>query len=95
MRVFIPWLRVALGGVALLLAACNSGDGGAVEVRMLDNTFAPFVVEVTPDQPVRFVNQGRVPHNAIAVDGAFSTLVASTGSNQDPGDAVTVTVAAP
>ncbi len=95
MRVFIPWLRVALGGVALLLAACNSGDGGAVEVRMLDNTFAPFVVEVTPDQPVRFVNQGRVPHNAIAVDGAFSTLVASTGSNQDPGDAVTVTVAEP
>lgn len=40
---------------------------------MLDNTFAPQVVRVPVGGTMRVVNRGRNPHNAVAVDGSWST----------------------
>ncbi|MDH4306924.1 MAG: plastocyanin/azurin family copper-binding protein, partial [Acidimicrobiia bacterium] len=86
---------LVLGAGAALLAACQSSDTGAVEVRMLDNSFAPKVVEVEPGEPIEFVNIGRNPHNAVAADASWSTLSVSDGVNQESGDAATVTVDEP
>lgn len=61
---------------------------------MLDNSFAPFVLEIDPGDPVTFVNAGRVEHNAIAVDGTFDTLEGA-GANQQPGEAFEVVVDEP
>ena len=74
-----------LGLVLLGSAACSSAAAD-VEVRMLDNSFAPQVVEVDPDEPVAFRNAGRVPHNVIAVDEAFNSVDDSGGENTEPGD---------
>jgi len=62
---------------------------------MLDNSFAPKVVEVEPGEPIEFVNIGRNPHNAVAADASWSTLSVSDGVNQESGDAATVTVDEP
>nr|PZN34170.1 MAG: plastocyanin [Actinomycetota bacterium] len=56
---------------ALALAACG-GDDGVTEVVMMDNTFNPSVVHVEVGGTVRFVNHGRVPHDAIDTGGAWS-----------------------
>ncbi len=61
---------------------------------MLDNAFASQVLEVEPGEQVRFDNEGRVPHNVIAVDGSFSSL-ADLGANQEPGESFTLTIAQP
>ncbi len=86
-------LAAAPLAAAAALAACGGSDD-ATRVRMLDNVFAPQIMEVDPGETVTFANDGRVPHNAIAVDGAFDTL-ASAGGNQEPGDSVTVTIDEP
>jgi plastocyanin len=86
-----------LGGLVLLvlgLAACGGSQDDAVEMRMLDNVFAPGVIEAEVGQTIRFVNEGRVPHNAIAADGTFNTVNAR-GGNQEPGESVTVTIDRP
>ncbi|AXV09622.1 Pseudoazurin / lipoprotein [Euzebya pacifica] len=79
---------------ALLAAACNGASADEVEVRMLDNTYAPAVVEVDPGEPVRFRNAGRVPHNVIADDGSFLS-VDESGENTEPGDDWTLTIDEP
>ena len=58
---------------------------------MLDNTYAPAVVEVDPGEPIRFRNAGRVPHNVIADDGSFLS-VDESGENTEPGDDWTLTI---
>ncbi len=79
---------------AVALSACGGDDFAGTEIRMLDNSFAPKVVEVGVGEEIRFENVGRVPHNAIADDGAFNTLEAA-GANQDPGEAWTITIDEP
>ncbi len=61
---------------------------------MLDNTFAPNVVEVGVGEVVRFANVGRNPHNALAADGSFSTLTPE-GANQESGESAEITVDEP
>ena len=78
----------------LLLAACGDSGADATEIRMLDNSFAPFVLEVDPGEPIAFANAGRVEHNAIAVDDVFNTLE-EAGANQQPGESFTVTLSEP
>ncbi len=46
---------------------------GVAIVRMVDNTFAPAVTRVPAGSPVLFRNMGRLPHNALAIDGAWGT----------------------
>lgn len=44
-----------------------------VTVRMLDNSFDSFVIEVPVGAQVTFLGAGRNPHNAVAADGSWST----------------------
>jgi plastocyanin len=60
------------GGV---LAGCSGGEPpqGTVNVGMYDNFFAREVTRVPVGARVRFPNEGRAPHNAVAVDGSWRT----------------------
>ena len=70
---------LALAGA--LLAGCSGGEAprGTVNVPMYDNFFAREVTRVPAGATVRFPNQGRTPHNAVAVDGAWRTPDADRG----------------
>jgi plastocyanin len=64
---------LALAGAAL--AGCSGAEEprGTVNVPMYDNFFAREVTRVPVGSRVRFPNQGRAPHNAVAVDGSWRT----------------------
>lgn len=63
---------VALG--AVLLAGCGDpGDAVFVGVGMLDNTFSRDVTRVAVGDTVKFSNNGQTVHNAVAVDGSWTT----------------------
>jgi plastocyanin len=66
-------LGLALAGAAL--AGCSGGEepAGTVNVPMYDNFFARDVTRVPIGTRVRFPNEGRAPHNAVAVDGSWRT----------------------
>lgn len=76
---------------ALAIAACGGGDDDVVEIRMLDNSFAPTVVEVEVGQTIRFVNDGNVGHNAVAYDESWSTIELTGSELMQPGDTVEIT----
>ncbi len=61
---------------------------------MLDNTFAPQVVRVPVGGTVRVENRGRNPHNAIAVDGSWSTETAMGRIDMTQGEHVELSFAA-
>lgn len=86
-----------LGGLVLLgalLAGCSGGDD-TVEVRMLDNTYAPNVVRIEPGTDVRFVGAGRAPHNAVAFDESWSTETTFGDIAMNQGDSTVVTFDTP
>lgn len=61
-----------------LVALCGCGPGekqvtGTVLVAMADNSFSPSVVRVPVQGSIVFHNAGRTDHNAVAVDGSWST----------------------
>ena len=64
---------MALAGA--VLAGCSGGEAprGIVNVSMYDNFFAREVTGVPAGATVRFPNEGRAPHNAVAVDGTWRT----------------------
>jgi plastocyanin len=64
---------LALAGAAL--TGCSGGEPpqGTVNVPMYDNFFAREVTRVPVGARVRFPNEGRAPHNAVAVDGSWRT----------------------
>jgi plastocyanin len=66
-------LALALAGA--VLAGCSGGEAprGTVNVPMYDNFFAREVTRVPAGTTVRFPNEGRTPHNAVAVDGTWRT----------------------
>ena len=68
-------LLVALALAGAVLAGCSGGEEprGTVNVPMYDNFFAREVTRVPAGSTVRFPNQGRAPHNAVAVDGSWRT----------------------
>jgi plastocyanin len=93
-------VRAAFRGAAiatsfLLLAACGGGDAdepaGAFPVRMVDDEFSPAFIEVPPGAELTFRNNGRNPHNAVAVDGSFSTVDVA-GGDTPSGEAVRIPV---
>jgi plastocyanin len=73
----MPGVRRGRLGVVVLalagsvLAGCSGGEAprGTVNVSMYDNFFAREVTRVPAGTRVRFPNEGRTPHNAVAVDG--------------------------
>lgn len=89
-------LIVGAGLAGLLVAGCSDDatTGTVSTVEMLDNVFEPATVRIEPGGSVRFVNNGLVPHNAIAVDGSWSTGLSVGGARDDlldPGGATVVT----
>jgi plastocyanin len=70
-RRLLPALAVA----AAVLAGCSGGEApqGTVTVPMYDNFYAREVTRVPAGAKVRFPNEGRAPHNAVAVDGTWRT----------------------
>jgi plastocyanin len=84
-----PALLLAL---AAALTACGGRQQatGVVNIPMFDNFYARDVTRVPLGGTVRFPNEGRVPHNAVAVDGSWRTR-ASVGRDE----AATVTVDRP
>jgi plastocyanin len=96
--VYWRWI-LAAGLTVFLLAGCgDAGEEGTAEspagefpVRMVDDEFSPEYVEVPPGAQVIFRNNGRNPHNAVAVDGSFSTIDAEGGDTLS-GDGTRVNV---
>jgi plastocyanin len=68
-------LLMALALAGAVLAGCSGGEEprGTVNVPMYDNFFAREVTRVPAGATVRFPNEGRTPHNAVAVDGTWRT----------------------
>ena len=68
-------LVLALLLAAAVLAGCSGTEAprGTVNVPMYDNFFAREVTRVPAGATVRFPNEGRAPHNAVAVDGSWGT----------------------
>ena len=66
---------VVLALAGAVLAGCSGGEAprGTVNVPMYDNFFAREVTRVPAGTRVRFPNEGRTPHNAVAVDGTGRT----------------------
>ena len=66
---------LALLLAAAVLAGCGGGEPptGVANVPMFDNFYARDVTRVPVGGKVRFPNEGRVPHNAVAVDGSWRT----------------------
>lgn len=87
-----PFRLLLLFLSGLVLAACGGGDGDVIEIRMLDNSFAPASVQIEAGDTVRFVNDGRVPHNAGAEDGSWSTEASSGSPVLQPGEQIEVTL---
>lgn len=89
------------GGLALLaatgwaVAGCAGGRDETAVVAMLDNSFAPAVVRVPVGSAVRFQNRGRSPHNAIAVDGSWSTEQAAGRAALSEGESAEITFERP
>ena len=92
-------VRALLVAGLLLGAYTGIGGGGTPEgetrIGMKDNFFTRDVTRVPVGSPVIFRNQGRIDHNAIAVDGAFSTIDSSGTDVMSTDDEVTVTVDEP
>ncbi len=84
------------GVLAASLAGCSADDAGAtsvVNVDMEDNFFGRDVTRIGVGDTVNFRNRGVVPHNAIDVDGTWSTGLADGGDLtdlQDPGESVEI-----
>lgn len=57
------------------MASCGSPgeDGGFAHVTMMDNFFSPPLSRIHKGGQIEFFNKGLNPHNAIAVDGSWST----------------------
>jgi plastocyanin len=85
-------LAALLLTAAAVLAGCSGGEPpeGVANVPMLDNFYARDVTRVPVGGTVRFPNEGRVPHNAVAVDGSWRTRE-SVGRDE----AATITVDRP
>jgi plastocyanin len=81
--VALPLLAVAV------LAGCAGGEppSGVANIPMMDNFYARDVTRVPVGGKVRFPNEGRVPHNAVAFDGSWRTPE-SVGRDQ----AATITI---
>ncbi len=87
-RVSLRWWLLA-GVLIGALAACGGEDtDGFAHVAMLDNVYGRDLTRVPVGGTVEFMNSGRAPHNAIAVDGSWSTEDAFGDLAMQPGDSV-------
>ncbi|CAN5786967.1 hypothetical protein BH23ACT10_BH23ACT10_18580 [soil metagenome] len=88
------WWRVILTLLTgVLVAGCGgSHDSGETRVGMLDNVFSRDVTRVPVGTDVVFHNQGKTVHNAVAVDGSWSTADTFGADVLPTGASATITV---
>lgn len=82
------WWQVAAAWTAVTIGAAGCGGAGPDDpsiVRMLDNRYVPADVELAVGGSLEFVNDGRVDHNVIDVDGAFDSRDGGVGDHE-PGE---------
>ena len=97
----LPWLLLALGA-GLLLAGCSAAGAGEpdgrVTIGMQDNFFTRDVTRIEEGDTVRWRVTGDTVHNAVAVDGSWSTGQAA-GQDflavQEPGATIDMTLDEP
>jgi plastocyanin len=78
------WLPLVLGVLlAGVVAGCASGEEAQahVTVNMLDDFFGRDLTRVPIGTSVRFVNDGRNPHNAVDAKGAWTTPIDMHGGD--------------
>lgn len=94
----LPWALLVLA-CGVLLAGCGSDDAvaepaGRLQIGMQDNFFTRDVSRIDVGDTVRWRVTGDAPHNAVAVDGSWSTgeaLGEGVASVQQPGTSITMT----
>lgn len=82
------WWSVATAPVVVTIGAVACGGAASDDrsvVQMLDNRYVPADVEVAVGGTLEFVNDGRVDHNVIDVDGAFDSRDGGVGDHE-PGE---------
>ena len=86
------WFGLGILVILLLAGSCARGeDDTAVVVEMADNRFESEVYNVPVGARVQFVNVGRNPHNAVAVDKTWTTESSFGELRMDRGDSTTLT----
>jgi plastocyanin len=89
-------LVLAAIAAGFLLAACSGEDDtGAVFIDMKHNFFGREVTNVPVGEPVLFRNDGNSPHNAVAVDGSWSTEESHGALPIEPGEEAEVIIDEP
>jgi plastocyanin len=73
----LGWVALVALGIPVALAGCGGGGDqqrrGALDIEMLDNFYKRDLTRVPAGTRVRFSNGGRAVHNAVAVNGVWST----------------------
>lgn len=90
-RLLLPLLAVLAGVLALTGCSSDEPADGFIGVGMLDNFYGREVTRVPVGGTVRFENDGQVPHNAVASDGAWSTEDPFGSLVMESGDAASIT----
>jgi plastocyanin len=78
--------------LVLAVVACSGGGGGDtiegqdVVVNMYDNRYEYVEIRIPVGGSVNWVGAGRNPHNAVAVDGSWSTETVFGSLEQLEGD---------
>ena len=98
MRSALRWSgTLFLGAMMLFVASCDGdepGETSVISVDMEDNFFSRDITRIGVGDTVNFRSRGAVPHNAIDVEGTWSTGLADGGDLmdlQDPGESVAIT----
>lgn len=89
-------LAAVIGG--LIFGACGGGSGGDgpvkgddVTVQMFDNRYQYTEVRIPVGGSINWLGAGRSPHNAVAVDGSWSTEDVFGSLEQLEGDSAVLT----
>lgn len=84
-----------LGLLAAVLSSCSSPDSDPFTVSMRDNVFDKDVYTIAVGDTLRFVNDGRNPHNAVDEGGTFSTETSYGDLSMPPGAETSLTFDTP
>ena len=89
--------RGGMAALALVVAACSGAaahtvvTGEDVSVLMYDDQFQYTEIRIPVGGSVDWIGAGRNPHNAVAVDGSWSTETVFGGLEQYEGEAARLT----
>ncbi len=99
MRFRLLLVLLTAAGAGLVLSACGDAQAEPYShIGMKDNFYTREVTRVDVGDVIEFSNDGRVQHNAVAVEGDWSTGAArggDPGALMEPGEEVDLTVDEP